>query len=406
MKGVVKVEIDGVVVFIMRGEGQGGVVPGHRHVPDVARIFDVDVLKRVIVVDALGTEVAEIEISDVAVFVDKVEIIAVRGGRELAIVVLFGFDADVLKVIVLFAGNIVQADLQVIAHKRNPLTATIGRLHLIAAGRRAAVVRDFDRIEGLFDRIHFGVAVQILCALLQRLAAVDELRLPGEIMGQRPVPDFFRLVAPDLIGHQIGGTVEDAAVAVHAALVFAGIEVLAHLDRQGAHDIAVVRLSYVAQTAAGARLHDVLAHEPVIAIHHDAEKVGHGLVHGAGLVLIDEVGGILGHSVGQFMGHHIQAAGQGFEIVAAVSPKNRAAVPIGIVHRLAVFGHIDHRDDGGGGAVDRIPAMDIFIIGVGQAQIVHGGDRTAVRPIAGRAGLHVIIIRRLGGIGVLQIDHP
>lgn len=51
-----------------------------------------------IVVGALGTEVAEIEIGDVAVFIDKVEKIAICGGRELAKVVLFGFDADVLKV--------------------------------------------------------------------------------------------------------------------------------------------------------------------------------------------------------------------------------------------------------------------------------------------------------------------
>jgi len=134
--------------------------------------------------------------------------------------------------------------------------------------------------------------------LLQRFAAVDELRLAGEISGQGPIPDLFRFVTADLVGHQIPSAIENAAVAMDPSLIFIGVEILAHLDRQRTHDIGVVRLGHIAQAVAGARSHDVFAHQPIAAIDHDAEKVGHGFVHGAGLILIDEVGGVLGDPVG------------------------------------------------------------------------------------------------------------
>jgi len=71
-----------------------------------------------------------------------------------------------------------------------------------------------------------------------------------------------------------------------------------------------VRIGDVAQPRAHARAHDILAHQPVVAVDHAAEEIGHRFIERTGLILIDEVGRIFGDAVGQLMGGDVQSPGE------------------------------------------------------------------------------------------------
>jgi hypothetical protein len=151
---------------------------------------------------------------------------------------------------------------------------------------------------------------------------------------------------------QVVGVVGDAAVGVHAATVRrTGVE-----QRVVARVAELRRVAHVAEpVVAGAVLDDVLADQPVrrpgrvgllrvgVVLHRVAHHVAERLVEGAGLVLVDEVGGELGDAVRHLVAVHVQAAGQrqaGAPVAVAVG--HELAVPEGVA---VARGVVHLRDD-------------------------------------------------------------
>ncbi len=101
-------------------------------------------------------------------------------------------------------------------------------------------------------------------------------------------------------------------------------------------------IRHAAQTVAGnGRRVNVFADQPVIVIDDGANNIRHGFIQRAGLILINQAGGAIGHAVSEFVSDHIQAAAEvRKDQTVAISKDEQAIAGIeGIIIILAVMHH-------------------------------------------------------------------
>ena len=196
------------------------------------------------------------------------------------------------------------------------------------------------------------------------------------------VVNSCRALPANGIGDEKCGSIGDAAVYMHAAVVFVlgQVDKLIHVRWLPAIGvIAVVWILQVAQRA-GRKVgffDDVLADQPVVVINHSAKNIGNRFVECARLKSIFEVGRVFDNAVCHFVGGNVQTARQRLKYVAAVAVGHVNAVPVGVGHRFAIFFRYVHdRDHIATDAVDAVSSVDgvevvvdFSHVGVGR----HGG---------------------------------
>ena len=128
--------------------------------------------------------------------------------------------------------------------------------------------------------------------------------------------------------------------------------------------------------ALDARQQAVLADQPVRVggllvqvelLDHDAEDVRDRFVERAGLVVVVEPGGVLGHAVGELVADDVEGLGEVVDEGVAVAEDHLLGVPEGVAVLLA---EVDAADEGQPAVVDGVALEDRGVEVEGAPQVV------------------------------------
>ena len=176
---------------------------------------------------------------------------------------------------------------------------------------------------------------------------------------------------------------------IHAVLV---LREVGRLRRQAMRRRRIGHVAQASEAPAGSpRPHDVLADQPIRRgrslpglplAEHRPKAIRQAFVEAAGLVLIAQLQGVLGDTMGQLVANHIIAAGEIDEDVAvAIAVDHLAAVP----ERVIVIGAVVHRrQQRHARAIDRIAPEGCR---VERRDLPGGGERLLDRCIRRGSGV-------------------
>ena len=168
--------------------------------------------------------------------------------------------------------------------------------------------------------------------------------------------------------------------------------------------IAIVRIPEVAQRSGRKVIlvDNILAQLPVLVVDHRAEYVRKRLVERSRLEAIFEIRRAFDDSMHHFMCGDVERARQRAESRAAVAIGHVDAVPIGVLHRLAILGDMYDRNGRCAIAGDTQAAVGLEKILVDPLHICMSTHRNGIRK-------EIIVTRDIFyglGIGISRVERP
>ena len=249
---------------------------------------------------------------------------------------------------------------------------------------------------------------------------IDELRILRHVASQRAIDDFLGLFAPEpirAVGEEVSAVAGNGGVDMHAAEIALGcvgqIVILGHGLGSRFFELRVVRVAEVAPGDVAGVADGILAHQPIVAVNHAGEVIGHVFVERAGLVLVAEGGGVVDDAMGEFVGRDVEGGGQhaGSGRLFAVAEHHEVQVGIeeGVIlveltGRVLEAG-VDQGRKIDAPAIERGAVMGVLVVMEAAGEVRHDADRGGIPLVdIGGAGIADALFERLVHILILHIE--